>query len=144
MKTINKSKLTTSMVIYTILITFIFSTMSAFSSESSKPLSKKPNKSKISETKECCKKASKNKLNLKVTGMTCGGCASNVTKALKEVKNVKEVSVSFKKGTAFIEFKKEKDSTDKVIAKIKSLGFKAEKNVFKCDKCLKPKEEKKK
>ena len=39
---------------------------------------------------------------LKVTGMSCGGCVSSVTKALKAVDGVDDVSVSLDAGEATI------------------------------------------
>ncbi|MBO6869219.1 MAG: heavy-metal-associated domain-containing protein, partial [Balneola sp.] len=38
-----------------------------------------------------------------VSGMSCNGCKSHVTKALSEIENVKDVSVSLEEGTAEIE-----------------------------------------
>ena len=39
-----------------------------------------------------------------VTGMMCGGCASNVERRLKDMKGVKSASVNLSSGTALIEF----------------------------------------
>lgn len=39
-----------------------------------------------------------------VTGMTCGGCTSNVTQALKAVKGVGQVDVSLAGGEATVQF----------------------------------------
>jgi copper chaperone len=41
---------------------------------------------------------------LKVTGMSCGGCVGSVTKALKAVDGVDEVSVSLDAGEATINY----------------------------------------
>ena len=41
---------------------------------------------------------------LKVTGMSCGGCVSRVTKALKSVDGVDDVSVSLDAGEATISY----------------------------------------
>ena len=41
---------------------------------------------------------------LKVTGMTCGGCTSNVTEALKAVSGVGEVNVSLSSGEAMVKY----------------------------------------
>lgn len=41
---------------------------------------------------------------LKVSGMTCGGCAKSVTKALRAIPGVREVQVSVPRGEATIEF----------------------------------------
>ena len=39
---------------------------------------------------------------LKVTGMTCGGCTSSVTKALKAIAGVGDVNVSLAAGEATV------------------------------------------
>jgi copper chaperone CopZ len=41
---------------------------------------------------------------LKVTGMTCGGCVSNVTHALKSVTGVGDVEVSLSAGEATVQY----------------------------------------
>jgi copper chaperone CopZ len=41
---------------------------------------------------------------LKVTGMTCGGCTGNVTRALKAVNGVGDVKVSLAAGEASVEY----------------------------------------
>ena len=41
---------------------------------------------------------------VKVTGMTCGGCISNVTHALKAVSGVSEVDVSLSAGAATVQY----------------------------------------
>jgi copper chaperone len=41
---------------------------------------------------------------LKVSGMTCGGCTSNVTEALKAVSGVDEVNVSLSSGEAMVKY----------------------------------------
>ena len=48
---------------------------------------------------------------LKVTGMSCGGCVASVTKALKAVDGVDEVSVSLDAGEATISFDEHLSST---------------------------------
>ena len=53
---------------------------------------------------------------LKVTGMTCGGCVSNVTKALLAVPGVSTATVSLTDGAAHVEF----DATKTSLAQIKS------------------------
>ena len=39
----------------------------------------------------------------KITGMTCGGCKSNVQKRLESVKDIETVTISLADGTAEIE-----------------------------------------
>ena len=41
---------------------------------------------------------------LKVTGMTCGGCVGKVTRALNDVAGVRHAKVSLPAGEATIEF----------------------------------------
>jgi copper chaperone len=41
---------------------------------------------------------------LKITGMTCGGCANTVTQALKAVNGVNNVKVLLSSGEAEVEF----------------------------------------
>lgn len=41
---------------------------------------------------------------LKVTGMSCGGCVSSVTKALKAVDGVDDVNVSLADGAATVSY----------------------------------------
>ena len=42
-------------------------------------------------------------MKIKVLGMTCAGCKETVTKALKNIDNVKHVTVSLKNESATIE-----------------------------------------
>lgn len=41
---------------------------------------------------------------LKVTGMTCGGCTNSVTKALKAVNGVADVNVSLSNSQATVQY----------------------------------------
>jgi copper chaperone CopZ len=41
---------------------------------------------------------------LKVTGMTCGGCISNVTHALKALNGIGDVKVSLSTGEAAVQY----------------------------------------
>ncbi|WP_247869808.1 heavy-metal-associated domain-containing protein [Herbaspirillum sp. ST 5-3] len=47
---------------------------------------------------------------LKVTGMTCGGCASKVTNALKSVTGVSDVDLSLSEGLARVQFNEHQTS----------------------------------
>lgn len=64
---------------------------------------------------------------LKVTGMTCGGCAAAVKSAAKKVDGVKGANVSYEKGLAEVTYDPEK-TTPAAIAKAvtEKSGFKAE------------------
>ena len=43
-------------------------------------------------------------LSMKVEGMTCGGCVANVTKLLKAVDGVEQVTVTLQPGEAKVTF----------------------------------------
>jgi copper chaperone len=45
---------------------------------------------------------------LRVKGMTCGGCAASVEKALKSTDGVTDVKVSFEKGKAVVKYNDQK------------------------------------
>jgi copper chaperone len=60
---------------------------------------------------------------LKVIGMSCGGCAGNVEKALKGLSGVTKATVNLKAGNAQVEYDPEK-VTDKDLAKaVKNAGY---------------------
>ena len=61
--------------------------------------------------------------NLNVTGMTCGGCASTVTKALKSVAGVGDVKVSVSTGEATVQYDERATSPDKLKSAITSAGY---------------------
>jgi copper chaperone CopZ len=60
---------------------------------------------------------------LKVTGMTCGGCISNVTHALKAVSGVSDVKVSLSAGEATVQFDERLTSSDKLKSAVKGAGY---------------------
>lgn len=60
---------------------------------------------------------------LNVTGMTCGGCTSNVTNALKAVAGVGDVSVSLSAGEATVQYDEKRTSPDQLKAAVKGAGF---------------------
>ena len=60
---------------------------------------------------------------LKVTGMTCGGCTSNVTHALEAVKGVGDVKVSLDAGEATVEYDERQTSPDQLKAAVKGAGY---------------------
>ncbi len=49
---------------------------------------------------------------IKVSGMTCGGCTSNVTKALKSVNGVNDVSVSLADNIATVQYDEQSTSAE--------------------------------
>ena len=60
---------------------------------------------------------------LKVMGMTCGGCTTKITKALKALPGVGEVEVSLADGEATVHFDERAASTDQLKMAIKSAGY---------------------
>ena len=60
---------------------------------------------------------------LKVTGMTCGGCTGSVTKALKAVAGVSDVSVSLSAGEATVQYDEKLTSPDQLKTAVTSAGY---------------------
>ena len=60
---------------------------------------------------------------LKITGMTCDGCAAKVTQALKAVAGVGEVSVSLANHEATVQYDAEKATPDQLTAAITQAGY---------------------
>ena len=60
---------------------------------------------------------------VKVTGMTCGSCISNVTHALKAVSGVSDVDVSLSAGEATVKFDERLTSPEKLKSAVKGAGY---------------------
>ena len=60
---------------------------------------------------------------LKVTGMTCGGCTTKITKALKAIPGVGDVEVSFAAGEAKVHYDDSIASIDQLKVAIKGAGY---------------------
>ncbi len=60
---------------------------------------------------------------LKVTGMTCGGCTSAVTRALVAVDGVHNVNVSLAGSEAKVDFDEKMTSPEKLIAAVQEAGY---------------------
>ena len=60
---------------------------------------------------------------LKVTGMTCGGCTSNVTHALKAIPGVSEVKVSLSAGEATVQYDERLTSREQLKSAVKGAGY---------------------
>jgi len=60
---------------------------------------------------------------LKVTGMTCGGCTSSVTHALKAIAGVGDVNVSLSAGEATVQYDERLTSPDKLKSAVKGAGY---------------------
>ena len=59
----------------------------------------------------------------KVTGMTCGDCTSNVTKALKAINGVGDVKVSLSAGEATVQFNERLTSPEQLKSAVKGAGY---------------------
>ena len=66
-----------------------------------------------------------NEVILQVKGMTCSHCEMSVKKALKAIKGVKDVKVSYKSGLAEIVVKEGKTSPVELIEAVEAEGYKA-------------------
>jgi copper chaperone len=62
-------------------------------------------------------------INLKVNGMTCGGCVASVTRVLKAVPGVADVAVTLSPGSARIEFDAARTSAPALKAAIEGAGY---------------------
>ena len=60
---------------------------------------------------------------LKVTGMTCGGCTSNVTHALMAIPGVGDVTVSLSTGEATVQYDEQLTSPDRLKSAVKEAGY---------------------
>lgn len=60
---------------------------------------------------------------LKVIGMTCGGCTSNVTHALKAIPGIGEVKVSLSAGEATVQYDERLISPEQLKFAVKSAGY---------------------
>jgi copper chaperone len=60
---------------------------------------------------------------LKVTGMTCGGCTSTVTQALKAMSGVDDVKVSLPTGEATVQYDERLTSRDQMKTAVEGAGY---------------------
>jgi copper chaperone len=60
---------------------------------------------------------------LKVTGMTCSGCTSTVTQALKAVTGVDDVNVSLPAGEATVQYDERQTSPEQLKSAVKGAGY---------------------
>lgn len=60
---------------------------------------------------------------LKISGMTCGSCTGNVTKALKAVAGVGDVNVSLSAGEATVQYDEKQTSPGKLKAAVQRAGY---------------------
>jgi copper chaperone len=59
----------------------------------------------------------------KVTGMTCGGCKSKVSHALKRVPGVNDVKVSLSPGEATVQYDERLTSPDQLTSAVEGAGY---------------------
>ncbi|MFZ5980469.1 MAG: heavy-metal-associated domain-containing protein [Candidatus Zixiibacteriota bacterium] len=64
-------------------------------------------------------------IKLNITGMTCGGCAAMIQKALFTVPEVADVEVSHEKGTAVITVFAASPDTARLIETVRQAGYDA-------------------
>ena len=60
---------------------------------------------------------------LKVTGMTCGGCTTTVTNALKMMPGVGDVKVSLSAGEAAVTYDERVTSPDQMKSAVEGAGY---------------------
>ena len=60
---------------------------------------------------------------LKVTGMTCGGCTSKVTNALKAIAGVGNANVSLSAGEATVQYDERLTSPEQLKSAVKGAGY---------------------
>ena len=60
---------------------------------------------------------------LKVTGMTCGGCTSSVTKALKAINGVVDVNVSLSNSQATVQYDEMLTSPEQLKSAVIKAGY---------------------
>lgn len=58
-----------------------------------------------------------------VTGLTCGGCVSSLTRALKAVAGVNEVNVILATGETTVSYDENSSSVEQLKAAVKNAGF---------------------
>jgi copper chaperone CopZ len=74
---------------------------------------------KKSEGDECIFKS----LNVKVSGMHCEGCNSNLQKSLAKIDGIQNISPDFKKEEVSLQFDENKVNLEKIRGAIRRLGF---------------------
>jgi len=65
-------------------------------------------------------------VNLKITGMTCTGCAEHIQYEVKKVPGVAEASASYEEGKATVKYDARLTTPKDIIAAINSTGYKAQ------------------
>ncbi len=64
-------------------------------------------------------------VNVRVEGMTCGGCVASVTRALRAVEGVEDVTVSLERAEAAVRFDPAKTNPAALRRAVEDAGFDA-------------------
>ncbi len=60
-----------------------------------------------------------------LTNAFCGGCKAKIEKAVKKIKGINEANLDLETKILHVKFDDSKTNTDKIIDKIKSIGYEA-------------------
>lgn len=63
---------------------------------------------------------------IKVAGMSCGGCALNVSGALKAVEGVSDAQVSLEQGLATVAYDETRTSSEQLKSAVRHAGYSVE------------------
>ena len=66
------------------------------------------------------------KIELKVSGTDCASCEFHIESELKKLPGISSIKASYEKGSATVEYDEQKIKSDKIIAAINGIGYKAE------------------
>jgi copper chaperone len=66
------------------------------------------------------------KLNLKITGMTCGHCVKAVTQALEQVGGVNDAQVDLEAGRAVVDYDEGRTDARQLVGAVMDEGYTAE------------------
>lgn len=66
------------------------------------------------------------KKKFKIEGMHCSSCAMNIDGELEDTQGIRESNTNFAKSRTEVEFDPEKVTPEKIMAIIKSVGYKVE------------------
>ncbi|MDD4332368.1 MAG: copper ion binding protein, partial [Methanosarcinaceae archaeon] len=67
----------------------------------------------------------KDRVNLRLRGMSCAACAANIERSLNRLEGVSSVAVNFPLEQAFVEYDSSKTSIQTIISTIKGIGYEA-------------------
>ncbi|NIA29910.1 MAG: mercuric transport protein MerTP [Actinobacteria bacterium] len=70
--------------------------------------------------------ANMQQVNLKINGMTCTGCETNINKAVSKVSGIIKVKSDYKTGSAVVRFDSSKASVAEIVNAVNAAGYKVE------------------